>query len=143
MRYALSLFLTAIVLCVTTSPALHAGETPSVANTRVYFINLKDGDTVKSPLLVQLGLTEQMGVAPALADWPDTGHHHLVIDSPAPNPNKSVPRAEGHVHLNMGQTEITIGLSAGQHTLQVVFGDYAHVMHDPPIMSDVITITVQ
>ncbi len=132
----------AILLANTTS-LLHAGETPSVEGPRVYFINIKDGDQVKSPFLVQLGLSEQMGLAPAAADWPDTGHHHLVIDSPSPNPNKSIPKAENYVHLNMGQSEITIELAPGEHTLQAVLADYAHVIHDGPVVSDVITITVK
>ena len=63
---------------------IQAGETPSVEGTRVYFINIKDGQTVKSPFLIQFGLTSQMGIAPALADWPATGHHHLIIDAPTP-----------------------------------------------------------
>jgi len=131
------------ILLANTIPLLHAGETPSVEGTRVYFINLKDGDQVQSPFLVQLGLSEQMGLAPAAADWPDTGHHHLVIDSPTPNPNKSIRKGENYIHLNMGQSEITIELPPGKHTLQAVLADYTHVMHDGPIVSDVITITVQ
>ena len=80
---------------------IQAGETPSVEGTRVYFINLKDGQTVKSPFLIQFGLTSQMGIAPALADWPDTGHHHLIIDAPTPNPNKAI--SNKHIHLNLGK----------------------------------------
>jgi|TARA_B100001123_G_scaffold435966_1_gene565441 hypothetical protein len=131
------------ILLVTGCPLLYAGETPSVEGTQVYFINLKDGDQVQSPFLVQLGLTEQMGLAPAAADWPDTGHHHLVIDTPTPNPNKSIPKGENYIHLNMGQSEITIELPPGEHTLQAVLADYAHVIHDGPVVSDVITITVK
>ena len=143
MRRTLPTFFITAILLVLTCPLLLAGETPSVDGTRVYFINLKDGDQVNSPVLVQLGLTEQMGIAPAAADWPDTGHHHLLINAPTPNPNKSITKNKAHIHLNMGQTEITLELSPGKHTLQAVLGDYAHVMHDGPIMSDVITITVQ
>ena len=84
-----------------------------------------------------------MGLAPAAADWPDTGHHHLVIDTPTPNPNKSIPKGENYIHLNMGQSEITIELPPGDHTLQAVLADYAHVIHDGPVVSDVITITVK
>ena len=120
---------------------IQAGETPSVEGTRVYFINLKDGQTVKSPFLIQFGLTSQMGIAPALADWPDTGHHHLIIDAPTPKPNKAI--SNKHIHLSLGQTEYMLELSTGKHTLQMVFGDYSHVPHDPPVMSKVITINVE
>ncbi|GIS91474.1 MAG: rod shape-determining protein RodA [Pseudomonadota bacterium] len=111
MKRSLPTCLVMAILLLTGSQLLYAGETPSVEGTRVYFINLKDGDQVQSPFLVQLGLTEQMGLAPAAADWPDTGHHHLVIDTPTPNPNKSIPKGKNYIHLNMGQSEITIELS--------------------------------
>ena len=120
---------------------IQAGETPSVEGTRVYFINLKNGQTVKSPFLIQFGLTSQLGIAPALADWPDTGHHHLIIDAPTPNPNKAI--SNKHIHLSLGQTEYMLELSTGKHTLQMVFGDYSHVPHHLPVMSKVITIKVE
>ena len=117
------------------------GDTPSVTGTKVYFINLKNGQTVKSPFLVQLGLTSEMGIAPALADWPDTGHHHLIIDAPVPNKNKAISNKQ--IHLHKGQTEITLKLEKGTHTMQAVLADYSHIPHDPPVMSEVITIKVK
>ena len=82
-----------------------------------------------------------MGIAPALADWPDTGHHHLVIDSTITNMNKSI--SNKHIHLHKGQTEISLKLPAGKHTIQMFFADYSHIPHDPPVMSEVINITVE
>lgn len=119
----------------------NAGETPSVPGTKVYFINIKDGQTVKNPFLIRLGLTSEMGIAPALADWPDTGHHHIIIDAPVPNENKAI--SKNQIHLHKGQTEITLNLKKGKHTMQAVLGDYSHIPHDPPVMSDVITINVE
>ena len=119
---------------------INAGETPSPEGAKAYFIDLKDGDNVKSPLLVRFGLTEQMGIAPALADWPDTGHFHLIIDSKPPNPNR--PISHRHLHLHRGQTEAIVELKQGQHTLQIVMGDYSHIPHDPPVMSKQITVNV-
>ena len=119
---------------------INAGETPSPEGAKAYFIDLKDGDNVKSPLLVRFGLTEQMGIAPALADWPDTGHFHLIIDSKPPNPNR--PISNRHLHLHKGQTEAIVKLKQGQHTLQIVMGDYSHIPHDPPVMSKQITVNV-
>ena len=119
---------------------INAGETPSPEGAKAYFIDLKDGDNVKSPLLVRFGLTEQMGIAPALADWPDTGHFHLIIDSKPPNPNR--PISNRHLHLHKGQTEAIVELKQGQHTLQIVMGDYSHIPHDPPVMSKQITVNV-
>ena len=120
---------------------LIAGETPSPEGAKAYFIDLKDGDTVKSPLLIRFGLTEQMGIAPALADWPDTGHFHLIIDSKTPNPDR--PISNHHLHLHKGQTEAIVELKKGRHTLQIVMGDYSHIPHDPPVMSEQITINVE
>ena len=120
---------------------LIAGETPSPEGAKAYFIDLKDGDHVKSPLLIRFGLTEQMGIAPALADWPDTGHFHLIIDSNPPNPDR--PISNKHLHLHKGQTEAIVELKKGRHTLQIVMGDYSHIPHDPPVMSEQITINVE
>ena len=132
--------ISSIILLVTSS-LTYAGETPSVPGTKVYFINVKDGQILKSPFLVQFGLTGEMGIAPALADWPDTGHHHLIINAPPPNENKAISKKQ--LHLHKGETEITIKLPPGKHTLQAVLGDYSHIPHDPPVMSEVITVTVE
>ena len=132
--------ISSIILLVTSS-LTYAGETPSVPGTKVYFINVKDGQILKSPFLVQFGLTGEMGIAPALADWPDTGHHHLIINGPPPNENKAISKKQ--LHLHKGETEITVKLPPGKHTLQAVLGDYSHIPHDPPVMSEVITVTVE
>ena len=130
------------MLCLLILPLmLLAGDSPSPEGAQAYFVDLKDGDTISSPVLIRLGLTEQMGIAPALADWPDTGHFHIILDDESPKPNKAVPKQ--HIHLNFGQTEKTVNLTKGQHTLQLVLGDYSHIPHDPPVMSERITITVE
>jgi len=140
-----------IALALMMLPAvLHAGETPAPANAKVYFINLKDGDTVSSPLKVQFGLSN-MGVAPAGTEKKHTGHHHLLIDRPPigkgpdgadelANPLRS---DENHKHFGKGQTETTLSLKPGRHSLQLVLGDWSHVPHKKPVTSAVITITVK
>ena len=134
--------ITNLILALILFPLLLiAGETPSPEGAKSYFINLKDGDNVKSPLLIRFGLTEQMGIAPALADWPDTGHFHLIIDSKLPNPDR--PISNKHLHLHKGQTEAIVELKQGKHTLQIVMGDYSHIPHDPPVMSTKIIINVE
>ena len=130
-----------LVVCLFLPLSLFAGETPSPEGAKAYFIDLKDGETVKSPFLVRFGLNEQMGIAPALADWPDTGHFHLLIDKKPPNPNK--PISNKNLHLHRGQTEATVELSKGMHTLQIVMGDYSHVPHNPPVMSKRISVKVE
>ena len=135
------IFLCVILLCSFSAVSVYGGETPSVPGTKVYFINLIEGQKIKSPYLVQLGLTSEMGIAPALADWPDTGHHHIIIDSTITNMNKSI--SNKHVHLGKGQTEILLKLASGKHTIQIFFGDYSHIPHDPPVMSEILNITVE
>ena len=135
------IFLCVILLCSFSAVSVYGGETPSVPGTKVYFINLIEGQKIKSPYLVQLGLTSQMGIAPALADWPDTGHHHIIIDSTITNMNKSI--SNKHIHLHKGQTEVSLKLESGKHTIQLLFGDYSHIPHDPPVMSEIINISVE
>jgi hypothetical protein len=126
------------------APALVRAETPAPAGATVYFINLKNGDTVTSPFKVQFGLTG-MGIAPAGVDKPKTGHHHLVIDATLSAAELKEPIAsdDKHLHFGGGQTEAMVTLPPGQHTLQLVLGDWSHVPFNPPIVSPVITVTVK
>ena len=119
-------------------------QTPSPAGAAVYFINLKDGDTVSSPFKVQFGLTG-MGIAPVGTQTQNTGHHHLIIDTKLSDEELKRPIAADarHVHFGGGQTETMVTLPAGRHTLQLVLGDWSHIPHNPPVMSAVITITVR
>jgi len=118
--------------------------TPSPKGARVYFINLKNGDVVASPFVVQFGLSG-MGVAPAGVDKENTGHHHLIIDTKVSPEELKVPMAPDakHVHYGAGQTEALVTLPPGQHTLQLVFANWSHIPHDPPVMSEIINITVK
>ncbi|NRB35754.1 MAG: DUF4399 domain-containing protein [Rhodobacteraceae bacterium] len=137
----------AMALAVGLAAPVLAGDTPSNPDARVYITNLSDGDTVSGPVTVRFGLVG-MGIAPAGVEWDNTGHHHLIVDR-APygaeagdNMDDPIPGDENHRHFGGGQTETTLDLPAGTHTLQLVLGDAFHVPHDPPIMSEVITITV-
>ena len=119
-------------------------QTQSPTGATVYFINLKDGDTVTSPFKVQFGLTG-MGVAPVGTQTPNTGHHHLLIDTKLSDEELKKPVAADpkHVHFGGGQTETMVTLPPGAHTLQLVLGDWSHIPHNPPVMSAVITVTVK
>jgi hypothetical protein len=136
--------LAAIVCATAWGLVPSAAETPSPAGAQVYIINLKSGDTVASPFKVQFGLTG-MGVAPAGVEKANTGHHHLIIDATLSADELKAPIASDarHMHFGGGQTEATITLSPGQHTLQLVLGDWSHIPHVPPVMSTPITITVK
>jgi hypothetical protein len=84
-----------------------------------------------------------MGVAPAGSNIPNTGHHHLLIDTGLPAMDLPIGKDEQHVHFGGGQTETSIELSPGKHTMQLLLGDYSHIPHNPPVVSKQITITVE
>jgi hypothetical protein len=121
-----------------------AAQTPSPAGAKVYFINVKDGDTVSSPFLVQFGLSG-MGVAPLGVEKPNTGHHHLLIETTmtAEQMKEPIPVDDTHKHFGGGQTEAMVTLPEGKHTLQLLLGDWSHIPHEPPVMSEPITIRVR
>ena len=130
----------ALVLAATFSWAQE--RTPSPAGAEVYIISPKDGAKVSSPVTVQFGL-KGMGIAPAGVKIENTGHHHLLIDSDAPSDlSQPLPASEKVVHFGKGQTETTVKLTPGKHTLQLLLGDSTHVPHNPPVVSKKITITV-
>ena len=128
----------------------YAQGAPSTPGTTVYIVNLADGDRVASPVKVLFALAG-MGIAPAGIEHEGTGHHHLLIDRPPMGQGEdgaeellySIVADENHVHFGGGQTEAVVELAPGEHTLQLVLGDHNHVPHDPPVVSEVITITVE
>jgi len=121
-----------------------AGETPAPADAKVYFINIKDGETVTSPVLIRFGLSG-MGIAPAGTQAENTGHHHLIIDDALEGTalDQAIPMDEHHLHFGKGQTEASVTLPKGKHTLQLVLGDWTHIPHKPSVMSEKITVNVE
>ena len=117
-------------------------RSPSPAGASVYFISPADGAVVTSPFTVRFGL-RGMGVAPAGVDFPNTGHHHLLIDTDVTDWTQPLPANDHVLHFGKGQTEADVTLPPGKHTLQLVLGNQAHVPHDPPVVSQKITITVK
>jgi len=128
-------------LCAS-SVALAQERSPSAPGAEVYIISPKNGATVHNPVLVQFGL-KGMGIAPAGTKVDNTGHHHLLIDTDPPaDPSAPLPATDKIVHFGKGQTETTVNLSPGKHTLQLLFADANHIPHSPPLMSRKITVTV-
>ncbi len=125
-----------------TQAAAALPRTASVEGARVFFISPADGDSVTSPVRIEFGI-EGMTVAPAGDDTPHSGHHHLLIDTGLPKMGLPIPADANHVHFGDGRTETEIELEPGQHTLQMLLGDHLHIPHDPPLISEQITINVQ
>ena len=118
-------------------------------DARVYVVNLENGATVSSPVTVVFGLSGK-GVAPAGVEKDGTGHHHVLLNR-APfgeGPEDDwmlevgIPSDDNHLHFGGGQTQVTLELPAGEHTLQLLLGDHNHVPHDPVVVSEQISITV-
>ena len=125
------------------SAALAADRTPSPAGAEVYIVSPKDGAKVSGSVTVVFGL-KGMGIAPAGIKFDNTGHHHLLIDTDAPTDlSLPLPADEHNLHFGKGQTETTLTLSPGKHTLQLVFADFLHTPHVPAVISKKVTITVE
>jgi hypothetical protein len=133
----------AVAAVVIAATAAYAQErTPAPAGAEVYIVSPKDGASVKSPVTVVFGL-KNMGVAPAGVKFEATGHHHLLIDTAVPTDlNAPLATTDQIRHFGKGQTEASIELPPGKHTLQLVLGDQNHIPHNPPVESKKITITV-
>ena len=118
-------------------------SSPAPADADLYFIEPADGATVGPSVVVKFGLSG-MGIAPAGIEKTNTGHHHLLIDHEGEiTLNQPLPANDVVRHFGGGQTETTVVLSVGEHRLRLVLGNHLHVPHDPPVMSDEITITVE
>ncbi|GJE43530.1 DUF4399 domain-containing protein [Methylobacterium soli] len=128
-------------------------QSPTVANTspqtrrssppgaRVYFVQPRNGSVIARKTTIRFGLVG-MGVAPAGFDKANTGHHHLLIDTPMRSPDERIPNDFNHLHFGLGQTEAQVTLPLGTHTLQLVLADADHVPHNPVVMSDPIKVLV-
>ncbi len=137
-RYAL-----ALALALVAATAFAADRLAAPAGAEVYFIAPQNGAKVHSPVTIKFGL-KGMGIAPAGIKFDNTGHHHLLIDTDVSELklDAPMPATDKIVHFGKGQTETTLTLTPGKHTLQLVFADYLHQSFDPPLTSKKITITV-
>ncbi|HZW59281.1 MAG TPA: DUF4399 domain-containing protein [Woeseiaceae bacterium] len=128
-------------------PATTASEpamsrTPSPPGARVYFVTPADGDVVSSPVHLEFGI-QGMAVEPAGTQAKNSGHHHVIVDTELPAMDAPIPADGQHIHFGDGSTSTDLELAPGKHTLQLLFADYRHVPHQPPVASERITITVE
>lgn len=107
-----------------------------------YIISPEDGATVSNPVTVVFGL-KGMGVAPSGVQRDNTGHFHLLIDAQPVPSGQVIPSDDQHVHFGGGQIQTTMELPPGEHTLRLEMGNSAHIVHDPSVVSEPITITVK
>lgn len=136
-----SIFISAIAFSVSAQDLISS----SLADARVYIIEPADGQVISGDVTVTFGLAG-MGVAPAGVDAENTGHHHLLIDvadDAMPPFDQPLPANDNVKHFGKGQTQTVIQLEPGKHTLQLLLANHLHIPHDPPVLSEKITIEVK
>jgi hypothetical protein len=140
----MSRLIVALGACLLAAFALAADRVAAPAGAEVYFIAPQNGVKVHSPVTVKFGL-KGLGIAPAGVKFDNTGHHHLLIDTDLSELklDAPMPATDKIVHFGKGQTETTLTLTPGKHTLQLIFADYLHQSFDPPLTSKKITVTVE
>lgn len=126
----------------TESASAMPARTPAPADAGVFFVTPADGATVTSPVTVEFGI-EGMKVVRAGVDEPDSGHHHLLVDTDLPDLDMPIPADASHIHFGDASASTELALEPGEHTLQLLLGDHLHIPHEPPVMSDRITIMVE
>jgi hypothetical protein len=110
-------------------PAEHAGEH---VGGRVFFLEPKDGDTIKSMSTFRFG-NEGVTVSPVppgelTADQvrPNMTHYHLGVDTDCLPAGQIIPKADPWIHFGDGKDTIEMQLKPGQHTLVLQSGDDLH-----------------
>ena len=139
----MSRLLLALGVCLVAATAFAADRMAAPAGAEVYFIAPQNGAKLHSPVTIKFGL-KGMGIAPAGIKFDNTGHHHLLVDTDVSELklDAPMPATDKIVHFGKGQTETTLTLTPGKHTLQLIFADYLHQSFDPPLTSKKITVTV-
>jgi hypothetical protein len=113
----------------------------------VWFLEPTDGAKIEGPLengkvrvAVKMG-AEGIAIKPAGPVEAGSGHHHILVDSGALAAGGVVPKDEQHLHFGKGQTEATLELTPGAHTLELQLADGMHRSYGPQLSSS-IKITV-
>ncbi|MBX2819183.1 MAG: DUF4399 domain-containing protein [Rhodothermaceae bacterium] len=142
MKTLSTLFLLSI-LSINMACAQEMPKSASPEGASVYIISPANGEVVSNPVTIKFGL-KGMGIAPAGIEYPESGHHHLLINvDQLASTDTPIPSDDNHRHFGKGQTEVTLDLPEGTHTLQLVLGDQFHIPHNPPVMSEKVTVVVK
>ena len=111
------------------STAPPAASAPAGGGGRVFFVEPKEGATVKSPVKFEFG-SDQVTIAavPATVETPrpGMGHHHLGVDTDCLPVGEVIPKASPWIHFGDGKTVIEMQLSPGPHKFALQLGDDQH-----------------
>jgi len=100
----------------------------TIGGKGVFFVELKDSQVVKSPVMVIMGV-KGMDVEPAGPVVEMKGHHHIIIDGGPIELGQGVPLDENNLHFGKGQIEAEVKLTPGFHTLTLQFGNGVHASY--------------
>ena len=134
-----------VPMAAVSSDIKHTAELSTTAadGAEVRILSPENNQVVSSPLTVVFG-ANNVTISPAGDNQPNSGHHHLLIDiAELPDLSAPLPATEQIIHFGKGQTETVLELTPGTHTLQLLLGNYLHIPHSKPVMSEKITITVK
>jgi hypothetical protein len=142
MRNLVGMAAIGIACCIGCGAAVADDRGTAPASATAYIIWPADGAVIPGgKFWLRMGLSGA-GIAPAGVAFPNTGHHHLIVDADLPPLDQPIPNDKNHLHFGAGQTEVRIELPPGKHTLQLLLGDADHMPQNPPIISKKITVTV-
>jgi hypothetical protein len=139
---ALPAILMALVAHVAGARAQAIERSPAPSGATAFFVGLKDGAKIPAQSTIRFGASG-IAIAPAGEPQPNSGHFHLLIDTPLPPLDREIPSDFNHIHFGRGQSEVELSLTPGEHTLQLLLGDHRHVPHEPPVVSEVIHVQVE
>ncbi len=119
---------------ITPLPAIPVGA-------KVYFKNLKNGQTVTSPFKVEMG-ADNIAVDTIGAVKPASGHHHILIGLDSIPAGVVVPKDSTHLHFGNAQKEAMLTLAPGKHKISLQFADGIHRSYGSKL-SATITVNVK
>ena len=150
-KHSYMLWLAALAILTSIVLAACGNQQP---DAQVFFTEPQNGAQVKSPFVVKMGAEGVVIEQASKADDQEHlhsgnehsetvhGHHHIIVDALLPNLEQPIPsESVQHLHFGKAQTETTLDLEPGTHTLKLLFAKGDHVPWKP-VITDTIEITV-
>lgn len=128
-----------LIVVLLAAIACGSAEEAAAPEPTVRFVTPRDGDTVSSPVQVQMSVINYE-IDPAGEVVEGSGHFHVMVDIDCIEEGTVIPGTEGHYHYGKAQTEAEIEMEPGEHTLCLQIGDG---IHTATTLIDTITITVE
>jgi Domain of unknown function (DUF4399)/Family of unknown function (DUF6130) len=126
MKFAGYMLLALVGVGMAGSIAVSAAGTP-----RIFFIEPKNGATVKSPVHLKFGVENYTIAAvpegTVTTARPGVGHYHVGVDQDCLEAGQTIVKGTpSWVHFGKGDSEIDMQLTPGRHKLALQLGDDLH-----------------